>query len=287
VSRPNSRLYALLRWLGERDYTTRLGTVLLLLVATCVSDFRTGFAVSIGFFYVVTVLLASYLLGPVTAMTIAVVAALAERYFLVPHDFATTVRLWNTVTRVGTFSVIIWLVTQLKQAFAAEQAAARHDFLTGLFNRRAFEERAEIELERCRRRACPLSILYIDCDDFKSVNDLQGHHEGDRVLQRMAEAMRANLRSTDVMARLGGDEFAALLPDSGESQARAAAEKLHAGLAAALSDGNHSLTCSLGAAVFAAVPESVEIMLRRADELMYKVKSSGKGAAQIDVFFER
>lgn len=274
-----------MRWLNSQSRITQLGVALALLGLTCYVDAVTGTRISISFFYIVPVLLATFTLGPTYGLLLGLIAAFAERYVLAPSEFATSVRIWNTVVRLSTFAMFVWLVTLVKHAFAAEQAAARQDFLTGLLNRRAFEERAEVELERCRRSGCALSILYIDCDDFKTVNDNHGHREGDRVLQSMADAMKSNLRSTDVLARLGGDEFAALLPDSGESQARAAAEKLHAGVTDALSNCGHPLTCSLGVAVFAAVPDDVEAMIHRADELMYRVKESGKGAAQIDVFF--
>lgn len=256
-----------------------------LLLLTAYTDAVTGPELSLSFFYVLPVLVAGFTLGPAYGLMFGLAAAVAERFVLAPHEFASLIRIWNTLVRVGTFAIIVWLITRLKHTMRAEKEAARQDFLTGLLNRRAFEERAEVELERCRRNGTPTAILYVDCDDFKQVNDTRGHREGDRVLQKIAESMKASLRSTDILARFGGDEFAAMLPDSGESQARAVAEKLHKALSEALDDNGYALTCSLGVAVFAAVPENLEAMIHRADELMYRVKESGKGAAQIDVFF--
>jgi diguanylate cyclase (GGDEF)-like protein len=90
---------------------------------------------------------------------------------------------------------------------------ARVDYLTHIPNKLGFDEQLKIEIARHRRDRNPFAVAYIDCDNFKSVNDTRGHAAGDRVLKVVAETARANLRVTDVFARLGGDEFAVILPD--------------------------------------------------------------------------
>jgi diguanylate cyclase (GGDEF)-like protein len=278
-------LSQLLHWLDGQSKAVQFCLAAALLAITFYVDAVTGQELSLSVFYLVPVILATYALGSWWGLGFGLVAAVAERFLLAPPAIPPAMRTWNTAILLCVFAVVVWLVNTLKNTIQNAQHTARHDFLTGLLNRRAFEEHAQVELERCRRRGTPTSILYVDCDDFKQVNDSHGHREGDRVLQAIAESMKSNLRSTDILARLGGDEFAALLPDSGESQARAVAEKLQQELSRQLSQNGFSSTCSLGVAVFAAAPEDVETMIHRADELMYRVKESGKGAAQIDVFF--
>lgn len=91
---------------------------------------------------------------------------------------------------------------------------AREDFLTGVLNSRAFYEMAQVEMARAARQDSPLSLAYIDLDDFKEVNDTLGHSTGDRVLQAVAATIMEDIRLTDAVARLGGDEFAILLSGS-------------------------------------------------------------------------
>ncbi|HTC77354.1 MAG TPA: diguanylate cyclase, partial [Terriglobales bacterium] len=103
---------------------------------------------------------------------------------------------------------------QLAAALAAEKELSRSDPLTGLPNRRAFYEVALAEADRARRYRHPLSLAYLDVDNFKQVNDDYGHDAGDELLVRVAEVLRRNLRNNDIVARLGGDEFAMLLPET-------------------------------------------------------------------------
>src|SRR5204863_3451285 len=103
---------------------------------------------------------------------------------------------------------------------------AAHDPLTGLHNRRLFEERLNHEFERAKRYGRPLSVLMIDVDDFKNVNDRHGHQFGDVVLKRIAQAIAGRTRKSDISARYGGEEFVVLLPEIALEGAAQAAEKL-------------------------------------------------------------
>lgn len=114
---------------------------------------------------------------------------------------------------------MVWTAERLRQL-------ATTDELTGLFNRRLFLERWETECERAKRYGRHLSCLMVDVNGFKRVNDLLGHHRGDRVLQDVARTLKANLRRTDLLARFGGDEFIVALPETDRSQAVLVAEKL-------------------------------------------------------------
>jgi diguanylate cyclase (GGDEF)-like protein/PAS domain S-box-containing protein len=160
----------------------------------------------------------------------------------------------------------------------AERKLARCDALTGLANRRAFYERADSERKRAVRYARPLSVAYIDLDNFKQVNDSSGHEAGDQLLVTVATILRNNLRGEDFAARLGGDEFALLLPESGHAAAAFVINKLHRLLTAGMQEKGAPVTFSMGLVTYEAAPESAEQMVQKADELMYVVKHNGKNA---------
>jgi diguanylate cyclase (GGDEF)-like protein/PAS domain S-box-containing protein len=160
----------------------------------------------------------------------------------------------------------------------AEKKLARCDALTGLANRRAFYERAEQERKRAARYRRPLSLAYIDLDNFKHVNDTRGHEAGDQVLTTVAAIFGKNLRSEDMAARLGGDEFALLLPEAGDAAAAFVIHKVHRLLTAAMQAKNFPVTFSVGLVTFDPVPDKTEHMVQKADDLMYEVKRQGKNA---------
>lgn len=149
------------------------------------------------------------------------------------------------------------------------------DTLSGLPNRRAFEDRAA----RLRdfSDAKPLAVLMIDLDGFKPVNDTEGHEAGDRILALMARAIAGGLREGDFVARFGGDEFAALLPRTDLSEAGAMAERLRARVQDAGSDA--SVTASFGVAM---LEEDVRRALLRADVALYEAKNSGRNMVRCD-----
>jgi diguanylate cyclase (GGDEF)-like protein len=117
------------------------------------------------------------------------------------------------------------LAAMVEQELATVQLATR-DALTGVANRRGFALLAEQSLRVCRRQRLPVALVYLDLDDFKTINDTFGHAEGDRALERFAERMRTNGRDMDVVGRIGGDEFALLLVDATPDQAEAVVARL-------------------------------------------------------------
>jgi diguanylate cyclase (GGDEF)-like protein len=164
---------------------------------------------------------------------------------------------------------------------AAEEArhAAVRDYLTGIGNRRALFDAAETELQRWRRVPRPLSLLLIDGDHFKDINDRHGHSAGDTVLRHIASQMSATFRQVDVVARIGGDEFAVLLPSADLASALCVAERLRATLAAtpaATDAGPLGCTVSIGVAIMDHETASVEALIKRADGALYAAKNAGR-----------
>jgi len=157
---------------------------------------------------------------------------------------------------------------------------AHMDFLTGIANRRHFVECAEIELARSQRYGSPLSLLMLDVDFFKQVNDRYGHKTGDVVLQRLTQALQQKLRPMDMLGRLGGEEFAILLPETNEAQAVEAAERLRCAVADNLITLDErtqlSITLSIGVTTLSAEDQSLDGPLRRADNALYAAKRTGR-----------
>ncbi len=164
---------------------------------------------------------------------------------------------------------------------------ASHDFLTGLVNRRRFEEELERVLASAKRHGTEGAVLWIDLDDFKDVNDTLGHHAGDELLVDIARALRASVRAESVLARLGGDEFAVLLPVATRDQAGEAGDRLLAEIAKVhiFFEGRIvRARGSMGIVMFPGDGLEVEELLARADTAMYRAKQLGRARS---VFFTR
>ena len=156
--------------------------------------------------------------------------------------------------------------------------AAETDLVTGVYSHRHLQDRVRQETARAARGHAPLSVLMIDLDDFKRINDEHGHLAGDRVLRAIAGALRAAVRTSDVVARYGGDEFVVLMPDTDESEARRVAERAEAAVASLvhpMADGSAvRVTCSLGLSLHPRDGRSGKALLRAADAAMYTHKRS-------------
>lgn len=166
----------------------------------------------------------------------------------------------------------------LKRTRNFEQLAFR-DPLTGVFNRRYFDLQIGLELQRIERYPAPISLVFIDIDSFKSVNDTYGHHVGDLVLQGLAHLMQVNLRSTDLLARFGGEEFVIALPNTSVDQGRSIMQAILDTVrvkAVAQNDGQmFSITFSAGVAEWQ-VGMTVAEWVDKADDAMYQAKQQGK-----------
>jgi diguanylate cyclase (GGDEF)-like protein len=160
------------------------------------------------------------------------------------------------------------LVQRVRKQAMMLQELATTDVLTGLPNRRAWEERLPAELDRARRDLRPVSVAILDLDHFKRLNDARGHLAGDMLLRAAATTWRGLLRSVDLVARHGGEEFAVLLPSCGEAHAAIVIERLRR----ATPDGQ---TCSAGVATWDGI-ESAEALVARADAAMYEAKRRGR-----------
>jgi diguanylate cyclase (GGDEF)-like protein len=175
--------------------------------------------------------------------------------------------------------VLLTEVTEHKALADRLERLARTDSLTGVNNRRHLLVIAERETARARRYARPLSVMLIDVDHFKQVNDSQGHAAGDEVLVQLTRTMTATLRSTDSLGRLGGEEFAILLPETDEAAAIAAGERIRARVAEMVVGtraGAVHTTVSIGVAALDRSDRSFSELLSRTDEALYRAKACGR-----------
>jgi diguanylate cyclase len=198
-------------------------------------------------------------------------------YFRAPHPVNLAGAVLNHVSLVLT--TLGFLVAWREEAERELRKLASTDGLTGLLNRRTFEQRAEDYLSLARRHHDPLVLLLIDLDHFKQINDRQGHAGGDRALQLFAQVLRRCVRRGDLACRYGGEEFCVLLSRTSGEVADIIDRRLRAELASAGAAQGFapSLSFSTGLTVVTATDTSLESIVRRADEALYKAKNSGRG----------
>lgn len=159
------------------------------------------------------------------------------------------------------------------------------DGLTGLYNHRFFHIRLEEELSRCRRIQKPLSLLIMDMDNFKDVNDKYGHQEGDRILSVIAGVLREGVRSSDVLARYGGDEFSAILPETDSKTAENIAHRILEKIKGTdIPVQNDKIRLSLSIGISTMLPDEIvpsRELINRADTALYEAKRRGSGSIKI------
>ncbi|WP_019915834.1 sensor domain-containing diguanylate cyclase [Methyloversatilis discipulorum] len=181
------------------------------------------------------------------------------------------------------YSLIIRDVSDRREAAEALLKAVSCDHLTGLLNRRAFVEAVELEMQRWARFPRPLSLVMIDADHFKRINDQYGHAAGDAVLRHLAAGMTATFRAMDVLARFGGEEFVVLLPDTTLEGAAVVAQRLCQLLATqAVEVGGQAVryTVSAGVAAMDADVSDFDALMQRADEALYAAKAAGRNRVE-------
>ncbi len=170
---------------------------------------------------------------------------------------------------------------QLQMELEKSQQEAQTDTLTTLINRRGLEKKFELERIRAKQNAVPFSIILIDIDHFKRVNDTHGHLVGDSLLKSIAQLLKKQLRKNDIAARFGGEEFLILLPETDIDGARAVGQKIRDGLSTKkwkLKDNGKSvgkITVSMGIALYK-FNESEKALIKRADDALYFAKQNGR-----------
>jgi len=235
-------------------------------------------AARLGILYIIPVLLVTWTEGLAWGILFAVLTTGFREAIAWVQMPADTPMVWRIITGLAYLAVLGVAMAGLQTLRRREAEMARliiQDPLTNVLNARAFAERLGQELDRNRRYPRPLSLMYMDLDNFKIINDTHGHQTGDAVLRLVAEATRSSVRQADVVGRLGGDEFAVLMPETDAPLADAAAKRLVASLRNVFK-GTPNVTASIGVVSCTATDASTDDLLRRADQAMYDAKKSGK-----------
>jgi diguanylate cyclase (GGDEF)-like protein len=274
VSAGSGLLAAILVVAGDRlpawgvHVWTALGTVLISFALLFNGERNGGAAGGDEMYYLWVVLYAAHYVGrAAVAFQVAFIAACYTVTLIAidPGPIATSRWLTTIGLATGTAVVVRLLSERIERLVAELRLAASTDPLTGLLNRRAFGERCVRELARARRTGEPFAALLVDVDDFKQINDREGHAAGDAALVGLASELSGALREIDTVARIGGDEFAVLLPGTGTEAARATAERLAA---------HTTVAISIGTAVYGVDGHSAEELARAADAALYAAKRS-------------
>jgi diguanylate cyclase (GGDEF)-like protein len=242
-------------------------------------DHLTGVEISFSIFYLLPVAFAFWQGGlwPGVATAVAGAAAWLVADLSAGHQYSRSViPYWNALMRGLIFFTVGMLLLRLKRELERETNLATRDALTGIGNWRHFEVVAGRELGRAKRSVKPLSVAYIDLDDFKMVNDSLGHQAGDTLLVSVAMVLQQSVRTIDCVARLGGDEFIVLMPETDQEGARAVVARIRKMLEEILKEGHWPSTLSVGLVTFAGIPDSIDEMIRTADDMMYRAKKGGK-----------
>jgi diguanylate cyclase (GGDEF)-like protein len=245
-------------------------------------DHWTGPELSFGVFYFLPIAAVAWWGGLAHGLLLSV-AATAAWHAVDTLDGAAlspAVRTWNDLIHFGVFVISSGLLTRLRVALLHERLLARTDSLTGAANARTFYEALGAEARWSREVGCPLTLAYLDLDNFKQLNDRLGHSAGDLALRHLALAIHRCIRPEDVLARLGGDEFALLLPETDSAGAVQVLTRIHQLLTHEMAGEGWAVTASVGTATFLRPPVDVDLMLRRVDTLMYAVKRRGKNRVE-------
>ena len=231
--------------------------------------------------YMWPVLWTSFFFGRRGAITIVIFTGIAHACTLLvlPEASSYAGRWVDVMVSVSVVAgVVLTLMGRNEQLLARLAGEARTDALTGLLNRRGFEERAELVLAHARRDRRSVAVVTFDLDYFKRINDEWGHDTGDRVLVRIAQLLQQQSRDIDAVARFGGEEFVVLLPGCDSAAAEAFAERVRVALTAEDPSGLPTVRASAGILACVA-PSDIEQMLRASDAALYKAKRAGRDRA--------
>lgn len=274
------------RKLERMTRTRTLGLSIFGVAVIGVLDELTGYELSLSLLYLLPVAVAGWYVGRGAGVAIAALAGLAwmvAGWSAGRHYSTIELAAWNTFVRFGFFVITSLLLSALRASQNELRRLARTDSLTGLWSRQGFEDRLQHDLAISLRHSTPITLVYIDVDDFKSINDRFGHAAGDEVLRTIGQVLRAAIRKADSAARMGGDEFALILPETDADGATQLVGKLADQLKAALVGHPQNASCSIGVVTMRQPGASTVDIVAAADAVMYQVKGAGKAHVAFSV----
>lgn len=253
--------------------------------AVGIVDHVTGVELRVYPLYFPSIAYGAWSLSRRASMVLAVIAAAVWLMANLLEDSGyTTTAIWavNGLVQLLAFVLVAFLISELRRRLRYERQLSRTDSLTGLSNSRAFHEDTRLLLAAARRHRLPVTLAYLDLDDFKLVNDRHGHEVGDQALSAAASVLRSHCRASDLVSRLGGDEFALLLFGADCEKAETVLERLRLAVSDAMRDQGWPITTTIGAVAFVDAPPDLSTALTTADALMYRAKRAGKDRVTVE-----
>ena len=242
-------------------------------------DIITGYEIHIFIFYVIPIALATWYIGYFSGLLFAVLSISVWWFadYLSGHEYASSlIPVWNGLIRFAFFFFTVYALNMIKAKLKLEETYADFDSLTNSLNGRGFRTRLNPVFSLIKREKQPYTMVFLDVDNFKTLNDTQGHAEGDRALQHLAEVMHHSFRSSDLICRKGGDEFILFLPNTDTEQAKKAISLFKERFDAVVQNENWPIGLSIGACSFDSEHTDIEQATSLTDNLMYEAKNSGK-----------
>lgn len=259
---------------------------LVMAVLVALVRYLTGPEWALSIFFVVPISLATWRVNRAAGLSVAVFSAigwLTVDLFMVESFSSIWVPLINEMLRTGVFLIVVVVIDRLKKTQKSLEQMARIDELTGLANRRALSSRAPFWVGGAQRNQHKIAVGYLDVDHFKQINDLLGHHEGDKVLRVIGEFLRQESRITDMTARIGGDEFAVFWCLKSATPVCQIATGLLNTLTRKMRENGWPVTFSLGLAVYLDQYPEIDSMIAKADSLMYQAKLEGRNQIRKEI----
>lgn len=233
-------------------------------------------SVNMSWFYILPVVYAAWHSKSTIAAILLTVISISlfsyQQYLSDFHSFF----LWDFMINILFYTISGIIIIKLKKLLDKEKGNARTDFLTGLRNKQGFHESLAAEKERFSRSKKPFTVVFLDLDNFKTVNDNFGHNAGDNLLIDVAKMLMNNIRKYDVAARIGGDEFSLLLVESELEFVEQRLQKLKETINTELKKIHPDVSVSVGAVTYTKYEHMCEDMIKEADVEMYLIKRNGK-----------
>ena len=226
--------------------------------------------------YLFPIALTTWFAGQTAGFIIVIVCIIFWSYTTSQIDLLSLT--WNIISTLCIYLMVSVMLTKLRFLWEKDKILSRTDPLTGVMNRRAFDEIVEYEIMSLQRQNSPLSLAYIDLDNFKEVNDRFGHKKGDELLKAIVACFSKNLRRTDIIARMGGDEFVVFFPGTDHNAVKLVMQKLMVHLRLLSEENNWPITFSIGVITSVDSNCDLEEIISLADKLMYEVKQAGKNS---------
>ncbi|MEO6051720.1 MAG: GGDEF domain-containing protein [Pyrinomonadaceae bacterium] len=273
-------------YLENRTTAFHIGLNCVLVLILGIIDFSTVHEISFGLFYLIPVSLVAWFLTSSTRVITWFIIALVWLIGDVKAGPMSNNQLpsyWNAIGGFVFLGVVALVLSALRGAYQHEKDLARTDPVTEALNARALYELTHREIVRARRYDHPLTLAYMDIDNFKAVNDKYGHVVGDQLLKTVTDVARSSLRETDSVARIGGDEFAILLPETGNEVAQIVINKVQRTLLEEMEKYGWSVTFSIGVVTCLSAPAAVTDVVQWGDDLVYAAKNSGKNTVRYNI----